>query len=330
MSAHSPRRGYFLYLSPKDMATFAKRDYEALASRYAIKARMYKGTLHGIPDKFAIRFGVRGSDFNVSWFGYYQAEYAIRYSKKFGKKSVVIIGGFDVCEEEDPNLKMRLPSILYILRNADALLAISKRAMEEALRLEPDAKVELLYAGLDASSYPLGTRKEKVVVTTVYISKEHMRRKGLEVFVRSAALVPDCRFYVVGRGMDESIEYLKSISSPNVTFTGYLGDRELSNLLQQAGVYVQASTHEAFGYSMAEAMLSGCVPVVSDRGAIPEVVGDTGIYVNPGSIEDVARGIKRGFDNLQLGRSARERIATLFPLEVRRKRLIEAVERLFA
>ena len=154
----------------------------------------------------------------------------------------------------------------------------------------------------------------------------NLKRKGLEVFVRAAAHLPDLRFFVVGSWLDRSIDFLKSIASPNVVFTGRLSDERLISLLRKTSVYVQASMHEGFGCSMAEAMLCGCVPVVSGRGAIPEVVGDTGIYVDPGEEQSVAQGISEAMTQVTTGALARNRIVTLFPLERRRKLLLEAVD----
>ena len=76
---------------------------------------------------------------------------------------------------------------------------------------------------------------------------------------------------------------------------------------------------------MAEGMLCGCVPVVTDRGAIPEVVGDTGFYVPYGDPEATAEAIKEAL-NSNKGKQARERIKKMFPIERRERELISEIE----
>ena len=108
--------------------------------------------------------------------------------------------------------------------------------------------------------------------------------------------------------------------------TGRLSDEELDDLLRRASAYVQASRHEGFGMGVAEAMLAGCIPVVTAAGALPEVVGDAGVVVGP-EPEAIAEGVRRA---LELGpearAAARERIVTRFPLQVRRDGLLGLVD----
>ena len=105
---------------------------------------------------------------------------------------------------------------------------------------------------------------------------------------------------------------------------GRVPDEVLKETLVRATVYVQASAHEGFGMSLAEAMLVGCVPVVSSRGAIPEVVGANGVYLDDLSPRSLAGGIRDGLDRTQdLGSRARDQILANFPLEIRRDGLLE-------
>lgn len=309
------------------MATFVARDFEILGNRYPMEKWFYRGSWHGIPDRLIIPLLVRRTDFNVSWFGYHQAHWAVRYSRRIGRKSIVILGGFDVCEEEDPSLPARLEEVRYILGNADRILAVSKRVRQKALAINPNARVDVVYHGFDASVYRPSGQKKRIATTVGYVNREYLHRKGLEAFVRSAALVPDCRFLVVGKWLDDAIDYLRSIATDNVEFLGRVPMEDLVRVLQESAVYVQVSAHEGFGCSLAEAMLCECVPVVTDLGAIPEVVGDVGHIVPYDDPESTASAIREALTSGEgAGARARDRIARLFSLESRKNALLAAVE----
>lgn len=59
------------------------------------------------------------------------------------------------------------------------------------------------------------------------------------------------------------------------------GDRELSALMAGASAFCLPSLYEGFGLTALEAMGCGAPVVVSDRGSLPEVVGDAGLVVAP-------------------------------------------------
>jgi glycosyltransferase involved in cell wall biosynthesis len=72
------------------------------------------------------------------------------------------------------------------------------------------------------------------------------------------------------------------------------------------------------------------VPVVARKAALPEVVGDTGIYLQDLTVEELVRGIKKGLRNVGSGKNARERIAQRYSLEKRKKNLHEQIEKVMA
>ena len=59
---------------------------------------------------------------------------------------------------------------------------------------------------------------------------------------------------------------------------GRVSDTELSYLLCQADALLYPSIYEGFGLPPLEAMALGCPVIVSNQGALPEVVGEAGLY----------------------------------------------------
>ena len=114
-------------------------------------------------------------------------------------------------------------------------------------------------------------------------------------------------------------------------FTGWLSDEDLEATYRRASVYVQASRHEGFGLAVAEAMLAGCVPVVMNVTAMPEVVDGAGILIDSQDPEAVAAGIRAA---LELGpdahERARRRILDTFPMEGRREGILRVVREALA
>ena len=59
-----------------------------------------------------------------------------------------------------------------------------------------------------------------------------------------------------------------------------VSDEELLHLYHSAGVLMTPSLYEGFGLPALEAQHCGCPAVVSDRGSLPEIVGESGLIVD--------------------------------------------------
>ncbi len=318
--------GFMAYLAPREMVPFVARDYAILKRAFRMRSYCYSGTRGGIADLPAIFWGVLTSRFNYSWFAYRQAYWAVRFSRLMGRKSVVVLGGFDVCEEEDPRLHERIRELTYILRNADCLLAVSKRVRDKAAQLCASAtRMSVVYHGFDPATFKPAGDKLKRATTIAFISDASIQRKGLRVFVEAASQLPDVEFVLIGRSMDDSADGLQRLASPNVRFTGPLPEPQLIQELQKSQVYVQASRHEGFGCSLAEAMLCECVPVVSEGGAIPEVVGQGAVHIDPLDPKSVAQGVAAAMTRPELGPAARKRVVSLFSEDERARKIVRCI-----
>jgi glycosyltransferase involved in cell wall biosynthesis len=207
------------------------------------------------------------------------------------------------------------------VRSASVVLAVSRANLSEVRRWTPGSRAKLLYHGFDGEAFPYCTEKRSQVVTIGTVSKEYLQRKGLDTFARTSRLMPDVDFIVAGKILDEQVaRRLREMGSPRLQIAGHLSQSEMVRLLRETAVYAQLSVHEAFGCSVAEAMLCGCTPVVSDQSALPEVVGECGYYVPTCNPEASAQAISLALTEPK-GSTARARIIREFPQKRRMARL---------
>lgn len=66
-----------------------------------------------------------------------------------------------------------------------------------------------------------------------------------------------------------------------VIFTGFIEDKELAYLYNAASLLVIPSFEEGFGLPAIEAMSCGAPVISSDRGSLPEILGDAGRFFDP-------------------------------------------------
>ena len=124
------------------------------------------------------------------------------------------------------------------------------------------------------------------------------------------------------RQVQELAHSIMQNNGAQIQFTGYIHhDRDLPAWFQRATVFACPSLfHEPFGLVNAEAMACATVVVGSERGGIPEVLGDTGYLVNPEDIEAFARALSGVLTNArrrhQLGRAAYQRALRMFDWKV--------------
>jgi glycosyltransferase involved in cell wall biosynthesis len=319
-------------LAYSNLARFVRIDRDLLAERHEVEEYAQPGV---VPRPLEVVRKVRRADVLVVWFASWHAFLPLLVARLLRTPSLLIVGGFDTAA---------MPEIGYGFQQGGIRRRLARACMRLATRLMTNSEYsrgELRRtAGFEATvvhhgvpdpfgSLPDGPR-EPLAVTVSNVARVALERKGLRRFVQAGAHVPDVELRLVGAWTDDAADELRALAPPNVQLTGRLSDEELDDLLRRASVYVQASRHEGFGMGVAEAMLAGCIPVVTEAGALPEVVGEAGVVVGP-EPEAIAGGVRRA---LALGpearAAARERIATRFPLQLRRDGLLGLVDELLA
>jgi glycosyltransferase involved in cell wall biosynthesis len=151
--------------------------------------------------------------------------------------------------------------------------------------------------------------------------------KGARVLIEAAQQVKATgakfRVVIIGQGPDRvTLEKLVQDRDLEdwVQFRGYVPAGELQeNLAKATAIVMPSIAGEVFGLSAAENMQYGRLLIVSDIGALAEVVGDAGMKFAPGDAAGLARCMESAIANPSFGDELRlrasRRIAQFFGLD---------------
>jgi glycosyltransferase involved in cell wall biosynthesis len=316
-------------------ASFVAIDREILAERFEIEDLFQPGR---VPNPVKVVGGVLRADLVFGWFASWHTFFPIMLASLLRKPSVLVIGGFDTADMPDIGYGhqrggLRRWASRWTFRRAGRLITNSNYSLSEIERNTPirPARVTVVRHGVPDQFGEEPGEKERAALTVGAIDRTTLVQKGQLPFVQAARELPDVRFVFAGKWLDDAVDQLRAVAPPNLELTGWLSDEDLAAAYRRAAVYVQASRHEGFGLAVAEAMLAGCVPVVMNVTAMPEVVGDVGVLLESQRPADVADGVRRA---LAMGPAAssraRERILTTFPMESRREGILRVVDEALA
>jgi glycosyltransferase involved in cell wall biosynthesis len=310
-----------------DFSSFVKQDYEILSKHFQVEKVNYRKPL----DVLKIAGSIWRSDISFAWFASGHSFLAVLLSKIMGKKSIVVAGGYDVAFAPEIHYGQytlgwhKRKYADFALKNADLVLAVSEFTKKEAITHVRLKKIEVMHNAVDTSKFRPRSEKydearEDIVLTVASGQKDVIQLKGLDSFIKAAEYLPDVKFMVLGLSQRDKNTLNVIRQSNNVELEGYICQDKLIEYYQKAKVYCQLSYRESFGMALAEAMACGCVPVVTNRGALPEVVGLTGYFVPYSDPVIIAKGIEKALSSNK-GIDARERIKRMFSIQKREEKM---------
>ena len=207
--------------------------------------------------------------------------------------------------------------IPLLARRVTRLITVSEFTRRRLLHLTglPESRVLVIPNGVDERFRPRTAHEIKHVKQKIGIYPDTYvlgvgtvePRKNLPQLLNAWRLSEPCLpadvwLVIVGaQGKSHIFRATKIESIPSrVLFTGFVADDDLPALYSGAVALAYPSMYEGFGLPALEAMASGTVPIVADSTALPEVVGDAGLLVNPSRTEDLAAAITRIVEDSEL------------------------------
>lgn len=128
----------------------------------------------------------------------------------------------------------------------------------------------------------VGANHPRKNISTILQAVEILIEKGLPI-----------QFWKVGADFtDEQKKFIGDLEL--ASHIKYLGKPNKSTLLRvynAANILIAPSLHEGFGITILEAMACGTPVITSNVSAMPEVIGDAGVLVNPKDAKEIANAV---------------------------------------
>jgi glycosyltransferase involved in cell wall biosynthesis len=245
------------------------------------------------------------------------------YAKRVQRAAVIVY-----CFEDLPFRPLMRLSARFFSRFVDVALCSCREA---ALRAQEVGVVHTLLCPYPVwEPEPAAVRTVTQVRTVGYIGRL-VPEKGIGELLQAVQEVPDLEFRVYGRGpLLEQVQ-----QTPGVRYLGsFAGRSGLEEVYRGLDVLILPSRalphwREQYGRVLAEAMARGVIPIGSDCGAIPAVVGDPRLIFPAGDAAALAARLRwlQGLSPAVLGelrRSQRVQFSERLATGVFQRRLREA------
>lgn len=322
------------------LASFTRIDYEILSEQHDVRELYvrHKNSFQMIHSTALAIRGVVWCDLVFAWFGTFHALLPFVLAKLLGKPCVVIASGYDVANEpaiDYGNMRPGLRRLVgrWVFRLADWVLAVSQFTAGEAIANAGVAREKLQVIPHGIPTVEIDTNveamtRQPIVLTVGAIDQINLKRKGLLDFARVAASFPEYIFFIIGAHQDlNAVQKLHEIAPINLIMPGKMPYNDLRRFMLTVSVYVQLSYYESFCMALAEAMAAGCIPVVTDRGALPEVAGKTGYITKYGDLQATSSAVKTAMSlGTEVRKTAQQRIYRMYSLESRKQALLAAID----
>ncbi len=196
---------------------------------------------------------------------------------------------------------------LRFMKRAARIIAVSEATKKQIVQILgiPETSITVIPEGVDASFVRVTDKKiiretaQRLKLPSRYVlhvgtTYYNKNIEGLLAIFFSLAR-QDSALYLVKAGdpwTDEQEKMIKTSKyAERVLHVGYVTATDLPVIYSLATLLLQPSYAEGFGFTVLEAMACGCPVVVSDIPALREMVGNSGVYINPNLIKKSAAAI---------------------------------------
>lgn len=201
-----------------------------------------------------------------------------------------------------------------LVARADSIIAVSRWTKQDLCSLygTPEKKIVVIPPVVDwqmAAQSSSGAKQTILFFGTVEDRKNPLSL--VQAFELIASKYPETFLVFAGRlgfGAPRVVKAVqKSLYGSRMRILGYVSPQNRAALFRDATVFAYPSLYEGFGIPLLDAMRHSLPIVTGNRSAMPEVVGDAGVLVDPYDVRQIADGLDAVLGNEAFGRFLGER-----------------------
>lgn len=225
--------------------------------------------------------------------------------------------------------RLRLLTILFVqnfaFRRADGVIFLTEYAARVVQASSGAlARVAHIPHGVGESFRQVALRTRPIVdgskIVCTYVSNAAMYKHHWKVVEAIACLRkdnPDLRLVLVGGGkgraqqlLDDAVERFDPLRQ-FVTQIDFVSQNELIRYLGESDIFIFASSCESLPITLLEGMAAGLPIACSNRGPMPDVLKDAGVFFDPHIPSSIADAVRKLIADPELRRLLASRASTL-------------------
>ncbi len=200
-----------------------------------------------------------------------------------------------------------------IFKRADKLIAVSNHTKQDLIKLVGigESKISVINPGINRDEFDPNISEDRLrearnvyglpAKYLLFVSTLEPRKNLIGLIKAFEAIDSDAHLVIVGKlgwKYSEILDTLgKSKKKRMIKYLGYVDEVDKPAIMRLARAVVYPSFYEGFGFVPLEAMSLGVPVVTSQVSAIPEIVGDAALLINPYNLDDLAFALSEILEN---------------------------------
>jgi glycosyltransferase involved in cell wall biosynthesis len=335
-------------------STFVERDGKLMSAKFDVKsfafnsANKYYIPFSFIRQFFFLCFHIFHTRIIVCQIAAWHSVLPVVFARLFGKPSIIFLAGTDCAYF--PSLRygnfckpLLARATAFSVRKATCIAPKHQSLIRAPYTYHPSGQPEqgiacfvknlktpyvVIPNGFDSNRFKpmqqIRSHNSFITVAAGMGTDNINQLKGVDLILEVAPHLPHCTFTLVGMAPQARIKNLPA----NVIVLPEQNQEQLCQLYNEHRFYLQLSLSEGFPNAVCEAMLCGCVPVVSNVNALPDIADHAGFVLQQHAVSELRDVISKALaaDWDALSQKARNHIIANYSMEQRLNKLFDLFE----